>query len=323
MLYTIGFLLLLSCKEKKQESIQFEKSKSNTSRDSLSHKKDFSQQSKILTDPKNEATNKQEKQISTATNNANDNSFVLSCGSGCAMTYIPEVVLQDKQVINVKFKVETYINDKLSDIHYEKYYFVYNNSGQIEKINPEGENDNILQNLMPDAQAEFKKYSKVLLKNKNIDISKFSKTEKVRTDADNFKICALPFDFNNYYDVCVEDDKNCENKYPSYVYSENKEILETFGIKEQPSAFFLLPKINNLQPIVLAYTDSDVEGYFLKIIDNNEVVSSLQIGKMNGETIEDFVIKENYEIELYSRKNSDEKRILKKKYKLQDNGMIK
>ena len=53
------------------------------------------------------------------------------------------------------------------------------------------------------------------------------------------------------------------------------------------------------------------------------MISSLQIGKMDGEIIEDFIIKENYEIEVYSRKDSTEKRVLEKKYKILENGLIK
>ncbi|MDR6923079.1 hypothetical protein [Chryseobacterium sp. 2987] len=260
---------------------------------------------------------KQENQVSSVINNINDNSFVLSCGSGCAMTYTPETVSQDKQTVNVKFKVETYINEKPSDTYYEKYNFVYNSLGEIEKVNLEGKNDDILQNLMPDVQAEFKKFSKILLKNKNVDISKFSKTKQTYI-TNNSKFCTLPFDFDTYYKACIEDNKNCEGKYPSYTFLENKDILENYGIKEQPSIFFLLPKINNLQPIILAFTDSDIEGYFLKIVNNNKIISSLQIGKMDGETIEDFVITETFDINIYTRNNSTEKRVLKKKYKIME-----
>jgi len=265
---------------------------------------------------------KQENQVSPVINNINDNSFVLSCGSGCAMTYTPEAISQDKQTVNVKFKVETYIDEKPSDSYYEKYNFVYNSLGEIEKINLEGKNDDILQNLMPDAQAEFKKFSKILLKNKNVDRSKFSKTGQTYV-TNNSKFCTLPFDFDTYYKACIEDNKNCEGKYPSYTFMENKDMLEKYGIKEQPSSFFLLPKINNLQPIILAFTDSDIEGYFLKIADNNKIISSLQIGKMDGETIEDFVITETLDINIYTRNNSTEKRVLKKKYKIQNDGAIK
>ena len=85
--------------------------------------------------------------------------------------------------------------------------------------------------------------------------------------------------------------------------------MESFGIKDAPSSYFLLPKINNFQPIILAYTDSDVEGYYLKVVEKNKLISSLQIAKFDGETVEDFVITKDFEVELYTRKGASEKSI--------------
>lgn len=44
---------------------------------------------------------------------------------------------------------------------------------------------------------------------------------------------------------------------------------------------------------------------------------------MDGETINEFVINKNYDIELYVKNNSTEQKILKKKYRLQDDGTFK
>lgn len=267
---------------------------------------------------------KQNNQVANTNLNVTfDDSFILSCGSGCAMRYIPEIITQHGQTINVKFKIETYINEELSETSYEKYNFIYNASGILDKILNERDNTDVLENLMPVAQEEFREFCKNLLKNKNVDVSKLSKSKQV-SNSNNLKFITLPFDFENYYSTCIdEDSKDCEKKYPSYSYSENKDILKDFGVKDEPTSFFMLSKIKNLQPIILAFTDSDVEGYFLKVINNNKVISSLQIGKMDGENISDFIIKNNYEVEIYSRKDSNEKRVLEKKYKIQDDGLIK
>jgi hypothetical protein len=160
---------------------------------------------------------------------------------------------------------------------------------------------------------------KELPSDSSISKSKVSKTA-IKND---FKTCSLPFDFDKYYSLCYENGAACNQRYPSYLYPENKKILESFGIDEQPSTFFILPKINDFQVIILAFTDSDVEGYYLKVIDKNKIISSLQIAKMDGETIEDFLITENYDIELYTRRNATEKRLLKKKYKIENNGLLK
>nr|AIW81372.1 hypothetical protein [uncultured bacterium TB306_p] len=78
-----------------------------------------------------------------------------------------------------------------------------------------------------------------------------------------------------------------------------------------------------MQPIICAYTDSDIEGYYLFIAEKNKMISSLKIGQSDGETIQDFVINSDFEIQLYSRNNSTEKRVLKKTYILQNDGILK
>lgn len=99
----------------------------------------------------------------------NNRSFVISCGSGCAMTYTAENILQnDATSIKVKFKVEMYTDEQLSNSYYETYFFSYNKNKEIEKINIEGKNENVLSNLMPDAQDSFKEFAtEIILINEN------------------------------------------------------------------------------------------------------------------------------------------------------------
>ncbi len=111
---------------------------------SLSCKEDNSKQTQNISNPQ-------------TTNVEIDNSFVISCGCGCAMTYTAENILQnDATSIKVKFKVEMYTDEQLSDSYYENYLFSYNKNKEIEKITIEGKNENILSNLMPDAQDSFR-----------------------------------------------------------------------------------------------------------------------------------------------------------------------
>lgn len=138
-----------------------------------------------------------------------------------------------------------------------------------------------------------------------------------------YNINKLPFDFDKYYKSCYVDQKIYDDDYPSYKLPEDKKILEDYGIKENPTIFFMLPKINNFQPFVLGYTDSDVEGYYLTISKKGKIISSLQIAQFDGESVNDFIITKDFKIELYSRKNTDEKRVLKKVYKIQEDGIIK
>lgn len=260
---------------------------------------------------------------SQKTNVENNKSFVISCGSGCAMTYTAENILQnDANSIKVKFKVEMYTDEQLSDTYYETYFFSYNKNKEIEKISIEGKNENVLSNLMPDAQDSFREFATEIIQNKNFDLSQIKEANNALNNQ-KYNICALPFDFDNYYSTCNENEGECQSRYPSYQYSEYKSILESYGIKDAPSSFFLLPKINNFQPIILAYTDSDIEGYYLKVVEKNKLISSLQIAKFDEQTVEDFLITKDFEVELYTRKDATEKRILKKKYKIQKDGFIR
>ncbi|AZA92339.1 Uncharacterised protein [Chryseobacterium nakagawai] len=252
-----------------------------------------------------------------------NSSFTLSCGSGCAVTYTAENISQDKTSVKVKFKVENYINEELTETNDETYFFYYSNTGEIDKIINEETHKNILDEYFLSAQESFKEFAASLIRDKKIKISHSKGQDS--SAKENYKITTLPFDHEDYYSICYIkfNEKECANRYPQYSYPENKNILEEYGIKDTPSSFFILPKVKGLQPFILAYTDSDVEGYDLLIATNNKLLSSLQIAEFDGETVNDFIITKNFDIELYTRKNTTEKRILKKKYKIQPDGKIK
>jgi hypothetical protein len=91
-------------------------------------------------------------------------SFVLSCGSGCAMTYTSESVTSNLSELKVKFKVEMYVDEKLSDTYNEVYIFSYDQSNQIADIHLEGKKDNVLKTLLPNAQISFRDFANGLVK---------------------------------------------------------------------------------------------------------------------------------------------------------------
>ena len=120
---------------------------------------------------------KQTQNISNSqkTNVENSKSFVISCGSGCAMTYIAENILKnDAASLKVKFKVKMYIDEQLTDTYYETYLFSYDKNKEIEKITIEGKNENILSNLMPGAQDSFREFATEIINKKH----SFFKTKK-------------------------------------------------------------------------------------------------------------------------------------------------
>jgi hypothetical protein len=91
-------------------------------------------------------------------------SFVLSCGSGCAMTYMAEKVIRNLPVITVKFKVEMYLEGQLSDTYYETYVFLYDLSGRIRKVHLKGKNEDVLKTGLPNTQRSFRDFADELMR---------------------------------------------------------------------------------------------------------------------------------------------------------------
>lgn len=106
-------------------------------------------------------------QNETATVNEDNNgrSFVLSCGSGCAMTYNTKNITGNLPEMKVTFSVDMYVDEKLSDTYNETYIFSYDSSNQIKNIHLEGKNENVLETLMPDAQRSFREFAEGLVRN--------------------------------------------------------------------------------------------------------------------------------------------------------------
>jgi len=81
-------------------------------------------------------------------------SFTISCGSGCAMIYHEQNTTSNE----VTFKVETYINEVLSDENLETYVIECNGIGNATKVYLKGEQNNILNSDLPMLRKEFQKY---------------------------------------------------------------------------------------------------------------------------------------------------------------------
>ncbi|MFC6269847.1 hypothetical protein [Frigoriflavimonas asaccharolytica] len=54
-------------------------------------------------------------------------SYVLSCASGCSMTYIATHAVKNVQNISTKFNVEMYIDQTISETYDENYIFTTTN----------------------------------------------------------------------------------------------------------------------------------------------------------------------------------------------------
>lgn len=92
-------------------------------------------------------------------------SFVLSCGSGCALTYD----LRNKRQLNneeleLKFHVTTYINEKVDDEHFES-YIIKHNKTIVNEIYGVDDKEILLEEESPNLFFEIKKLSGTLIGN--------------------------------------------------------------------------------------------------------------------------------------------------------------
>lgn len=117
ILYTIGFLLLLSCKEKKQEAVQIEETKSNTSVAYSMHENDTLQQSKDFISIKSDPSKaiREEKTYPSDL----EGEWAVNCGNGLTTFSIGNIG-KEENIISL-YGNSIYINvevEKLTDGEY-------------------------------------------------------------------------------------------------------------------------------------------------------------------------------------------------------------
>jgi len=100
--------------------------------------------------------------ISLDVNKMRGKSIVLSCGSGCALRYTAVKITQKGSSITVKFEVKMFIDTKLDNITYINCIFIYKGD-ELQKVHYEGDNENLLENLLPDDQHSFRLLSEELI----------------------------------------------------------------------------------------------------------------------------------------------------------------
>ncbi|MBL0737183.1 hypothetical protein JI750_09825 [Flavobacterium sp. GN10] len=177
----------------------------------------------------------------------------------------------------------------------------------------------------PDNPIEVEFDKNILSKNDIFSLCQIEKKEvKKSLSNDKIRYSILPIEFDEYYKACVNpyDSIKCDNNYPKYFFKEDDAIAKVFSNNFHPSDYMYLPKIKDYQPMILCNTDSDIESYDLVILSDNKVISSLEIGLMDGESLTQFNISKDYVISLYKRKNTTEKKVFYKSYIIDNKGAI-
>lgn len=130
-------LLMIGCKDKKSH---------------LTEKIDGQDTMKVL-----------KKNSATVSKSDTTESIVISCGSGCAISYSPKTITRQNESIKVVFKADMYEDEILTDSYDETYLFYYTGSQKLDKIVKEGEKVDFLQTQMSAAQRAFIEFGEHLV----------------------------------------------------------------------------------------------------------------------------------------------------------------
>ncbi|MFH7015054.1 hypothetical protein [Flavobacterium sp. FlaQc-47] len=248
--------------------------------------------SKVDTTVINDTTNvKEQEVVSTTLNevkNFTNESFVISCGSGCAMNYTPEYVAKSSTTIKVKFIVKMYIDEALSDTYYETYIFYYDKENKLDSVKLEGKSENILKTLMPDAQDSFKNFGKNIVSN---DVSPTNKPENNCFEPSNIKLpYNQPININTV-------------KY-NFLDCNTIKGIEKYNCGEGKLRYLSLPNKEDVIIILVPQDCGDYNyRYYLLTIENNVVIGNLYVEgewfepeNVNGKEVTLFSIDKEYNI---------------------------
>lgn len=230
-------------------------------------------------------------------------SIVVSCGSGCAISYSPEDITQFNKTIKVKFKVVMYEDQVITDTYYEIYNFFYNQSNDLIKIQLDSNNDDVLKSLSADAQESFRDFGNKLIQNRYKDtISP-----------------PIAFLYN----------KKTDPKTADYQLIETSSIkgLNKYSCGEQKTRYISLPSKSDIRLILIPQDCGDFEyRYYLLTIKNDNVIGNLYVEGIwyepedeDDKEITTFSIDEEYNLVVKNQTSESSKL---KRYVIKDDGNI-
>lgn len=194
-------------------------------------------------------------------------SFVLSCGSGCPMTYIAKHAVKNAQNVSIKFNVEMYIDQTISETYDENYIFYYNKLNQLVNIKRVGQNEDFLESQSANAQNSFKKFAN--------DLSEYL--------VGNSNGSGVIQENKNTFTFPIVMEKISILDYP---YSSKYDYIKIDGNK--PTSVLEIDKNT-----FIIWFDGDYERWYLVTVDNNKIVDKLLIGKSETVKTEDGTV-DNY-----------------------------
>ncbi|WP_215224675.1 hypothetical protein [Echinicola shivajiensis] len=87
-----------------------------------------------------------------------NNSFTISCGSGCAMTYTENKIVRNNNSNKVTFKIAMYVNEILTDEYFETYIFTCKPLDNNAEIKLKGDDNYNIESQHPEIKDKLRSY---------------------------------------------------------------------------------------------------------------------------------------------------------------------
>lgn len=247
--------------------------------------------------------------------NDDPQSFVISCGSGCAMRYTSKQITKQGSDIKVTFKVEMYEDEALTDEYDETYIFSYSSALKLENITRDGEKGNFLDTQMPDAQQSFTEFAESMISKKDLNKTEVS-TGNLFIRNNNPKVISLPFGFSQYFDDDFSAVKN-----PSYPLTENLiSYLKSKGYDAESYKAFVLRNEKDMMGLLVSVQGCDSEYFVIVTTKNDKILDFKEVGSVGSDNPVTFNILPSLIIETYNGSGNSAR--LSGKFKISGEGKI-
>lgn len=179
----------------------------------------------------------------------------------------------------------------------------------------------------------FLVYCKKQLKAENIHAPKIavvkepSSIENIRI-ADNGPVVALPFDFEEYTSLCIQQSvEDCSKRYPSIAETESTDLMGKLSAQMEgtPERIFKLnSSFKNDLKVYIIFFDGDSSSQELITVMGNKVIASQSVGYAmpENQTYESFKVNEDMTVDIYEINYETLKKKNAGKYKILADGKI-
>ncbi|QXU43668.1 hypothetical protein [Pedobacter sp. D749] len=174
--------------------------------------------------------------------------------------------------------------------------------------------------------AEKPKKENVVTASKDM-LSK-SKNVIIKDSVKDSQTISLPFDFEKYTAVCLQQSSpDCEKIYPKLDEINFKKISKLLGNKSEdiPTNIFEIDsKLNNGIKIYVLDLEGDSTFQEIITVSNNKIIARKSVGHSMPEekTYESFIIENNMTVNVYNINFETLKKSLKEKFTILSNGEI-